>query len=133
MVMVTLWPGRSTQPVRAIGWLASGEAATQIVCLTLFTKITWREPFATALPACACVPTAGCTSATGTRPGPAPTLALALAPALAAPPASSAMAGTMAATAPARRDRDFLIRTIRYVPVQLRRPARAGRECAAPA
>jgi hypothetical protein len=43
MVVVTLSPAGTTQPVRAIGWLASGEAATQMVWFVLFTKVTRRS------------------------------------------------------------------------------------------
>src|ERR1700742_3429677 len=42
--MLTLCPAGSTQPVAASGWALSGEAATQIVCVILFSKVTTRLP-----------------------------------------------------------------------------------------
>ena len=43
VLMVTLWPGRSIQPVAASGVLGLGAAATQIVCDISLTKVTRRR------------------------------------------------------------------------------------------
>jgi hypothetical protein len=43
VLIVTLWPGRSTQPVAASGVLGFGAAATQIVCDSLLTNVTARR------------------------------------------------------------------------------------------
>jgi hypothetical protein len=49
VLIVTLRPGRSTQPVAASGVLAFGAAATQIVCDILLTNVTRRrDPLAVA-------------------------------------------------------------------------------------
>ena len=48
VVMVTLWPAGSTQPVAASGEVALGAAATQIVCDILLTNVTRRWPAAPA-------------------------------------------------------------------------------------
>jgi hypothetical protein len=52
VLMVTLCPGRSTQPVAASGVLGLGAAATQIVCDISLTNVTRRRvPLAAAAPA----------------------------------------------------------------------------------
>jgi hypothetical protein len=110
-VIVTRWPGSSTQPVTASGWAGFCAAATQIVCRILLTNVTKRAPAARDDEA---VARAGAGIGRGralARASAAPLAPLAVGGWAAGPPPGdeqaviSATAGTPTASAASRHDR----------------------------